>query len=214
MQMPCPYRPLAEEFAGGREPGTCKGHVYVREIAPRDPADGSVLPSLFLMETPASLSARLSYPHPYLSDEFKIPCTRTDARRLQEAARAYATAVDAISIELGSAQRRAARAPWWRPVERRRARKTFEDARRRYVELTRAASEDYEPVRQEVRKALRKARARAEKAREKAEEFLRKERQKQQAPGALRRGRGNPSGGTATGGSGGFTGGGFTVHGV
>lgn len=174
------YRPLAEEFTDHREPGTYKGHVYVREVTPRHPTDDSALPSLFLMETPASLYTRDLALH-YFSDEFAVPCTPADARRWQEAARAYATAVDRISIELESAQRRAARAPLWRPVQRRRARQVFEDVRWRHVKLTRAASKAYEPVRQEVRKALRKARART--ARKAYEEFLLKERQKQQAPG-------------------------------
>ena len=89
-----------------------------------------------------------------------LPCTSEQCRRWEEAAVAYATALNDIHAELEAVKQRAARARWWRPFQWRRTAAAWEEIQQRYPLEIQAVSEAYEPVRQEIEPALQAERKR------------------------------------------------------
>jgi uncharacterized protein YukE len=89
-----------------------------------------------------------------------ILCTPEQCRRWEEAAVAYATALNDIHAELEAVKRRAAGARWWRPFEWRRTAAAWEEIQQRYPLEIQAVSEAYEPIRQEIEPALQAERKR------------------------------------------------------
>ncbi|MEU3076001.1 hypothetical protein [Streptomyces laurentii] len=145
-------RPLSGQGGGPVRPE--KGRVHVEARRPRWLLDHSPSFSVLFyeMRTPASYEAGVKFR--IAPKGGMVPCSARTCRRWAEAAVAYATAVDEASTELVAAHRHARALPGWRLVATRRALRAWEQARRRYEQVMRQASEEYKPVRLEIGQAI------------------------------------------------------------
>ncbi|MER5197336.1 hypothetical protein ACWD3J_28940 [Streptomyces sp. NPDC002755] len=114
--------------------------VRVNRHWPDSLLDGTGPAPFFLVETW----------RPYDKAGYLASCTPDTCRRWVDAALAYATAVDEVSVELTAAHQGVESVPRWRYAAARRALHDREKVRERYEQTVREAGEAYQPISREI----------------------------------------------------------------